>query len=215
MYKKLFNKHTYLGAFCMLLLFLFGIIVSKIMNKEPLVVDEVLKNQLQSFQSEGAITFFSYFTEMGAEAGIILVLILTLIWLWIKRRDYISMIILVVSVVGAQLLNKIIKEGVARERPSIQEAVDAIGYSFPSGHAMVGVVMYGFVAFLMIQGIAGKTKQAAVAVCAAVLVILIGLSRIVLSVHYPSDVLGGYCLGGLLLVSFLYLNYFLHVRFKK
>ncbi len=215
MYKKIFNKHTYLGAFCVLLLLLFSIIVSKIANKETLFVDEIVKDRLQALQTKGSVTFFSYLTELGAESGLIPVLIIALIWLWVKRRDYLSMIILVVSVVIAQLLNKFIKEWGARERPSINEAADAIGYSFPSGHAMVGIVAYGFITFLMVQGIKGKTKQVLLTICGALLIFLIGLSRIILSVHYPSDVLGGYCLGGMLLVAFLYLNYYLHVRFRK
>ncbi|GAA3328577.1 hypothetical protein GCM10020331_073090 [Ectobacillus funiculus] len=65
-------------------------------------------------------------------------------------------------------VNKWVKGVIARERPLLNEAIDAIGYSFPSGHAMLSIVTYGFVAFfLIVNGTFGKaTRILAIAVAA-------------------------------------------------
>ncbi len=207
------NRHTYAAVFTALLLSFFSIIVSRIQGGNALFVDEFMKDRLQALQSEGSLAFFTVITNMGGEIGIISTLIVSLLLLW-RKKQYASMIIFTLAVIVTNFINKWLKEVIARERPLLNEAVDAIGYSFPSGHAMLSVVTYGFVAFLIVNGTFGKATRILAIAVAAVLIFIIGLSRIVLSVHYPSDILGGYCLGGMLLVVFLYAHHFLKIRMK-
>lgn len=98
-------------------------------------------------------------------------------------------------------LNRFVKYRVLRARPD--KALHLIaqgGYSFPSGHAMTGLAFYGMLAYCLLRA-ARKNEQRAVlcrtaAVFLCVLIFLIGISRIYLGVHYPSDVLAGWFLGG-------------------
>ncbi|MDG4657489.1 phosphatase PAP2 family protein [Ectobacillus antri] len=205
------NKHTYALVFIVVFAAFAGILTWKVIDQQTLLIDEWMKGRLQLLQGKESIAFFTILTEMGSEPGIIGTLVGASIWLATKRR-YISIAVFVIAVVVAQLLNKVLKNIIARERPSLNEAIDAVSYSFPSGHAMVGLVTYGFLAALLIR--AGM-KKSVVITGAALLILLVGLSRIVLSVHYPSDILGGYCLGGMLLIVFLYADAYANSRQKK
>jgi membrane-associated phospholipid phosphatase len=209
--KRYMNKHTYAIAFMLVLLAFASLIVIKIVNKEALFIDEWMKGRLQFLQGEGSISFFEVITEMGSEIGIIITLVLSFIWFW-RKKMYTTMAVYVLAVVITNIVNKVLKGIVARERPSVNEAVDALGYSFPSGHAMLSIVTYGFLAAVIISQEMGKAKKAIVVSAAALLILIIGLSRIVLSVHYPSDILGGYCVGGMLLILFLYVNGYAQLR---
>lgn len=209
------NRHTYAGVFSMLLLVLFSLISMKIIHKETIFIDELLKGKLQLLQGEGSLAFFEVFTELGSEVGIIGTLVISLLVLW-KQKRFSTMLVFVVAVILTNSINKLLKSLVARDRPSINEAVDAIGYSFPSGHAMLSVVTYGFVAFVLVSREMEKTKRNFIFGLFALLILLIGMSRIILSVHYPSDVVGGYCIGGMLLVIFLYADaYALRWQYNK
>ncbi|MFX3623066.1 MAG: phosphatase PAP2 family protein [Ectobacillus sp.] len=197
------NRHI-LVAFLVVLLAVFNsLILLKVTNKEALFVDEYMKGHLQPLQGEGSLAFFSVITEMGSEVGIVATVMASLLWMG-RKKMYAAMAVYPLAIISTHIVNKTLKEIVARERPSLNEALDALGYSFPSGHAMLSVVTYGFLACMIAGSQIGKTVKVLAAFISALLIILVGLSRVVLSVHYPSDVLGGYAMGGILLVAALY-----------
>lgn len=114
-------------------------------------------------------------------------------------RRWIELKGLLICLAGGAILNHVLKELFARARPDALPLVYASGFSFPSGHAMVSLCFYGMVAFL----IARKRSwhgRIAVAAATAALVAAIGVSRVYLGVHYPSDVAAGYAAGATWLV---------------
>jgi undecaprenyl-diphosphatase len=132
---------------------------------------------------------FTFITFFGSKSGIIAVgLIWLLILIW--RKDYIAIAVTLMSVIGGNELNQWLKELFARERPLTNILEE--GYSFPSGHAMVGLIFYGFIAYLCYTHI---TAMKYVAHFLVLLIFLIGISRVVLGVHYLSDVIGGFAIG--------------------
>ena len=80
---------------------------------------------------------------------------------------------------------------VQRERPVGYRLVDELGYSFPSGHSMVSTAFYGLIIYLVYKNIENKKLRNVICVSLAILIILIGCSRVYLGVHYASDVLAG------------------------
>ncbi len=101
-------------------------------------------------------------------------------------------------------LYKLIKEIVQRNRP--EETLHLIqqgGYSFPSGHAMTGLVFYGLTLYFILSFIKKSSIRWMLLAIGVTYIFLIGFSRIYLGVHYPSDVLAGWCLGGLQLMLIL------------
>jgi undecaprenyl-diphosphatase len=123
----------------------------------------------------------------------------TLCWVSLRSKAY-SFAILS-SFTAMWVLNTLIKEILQRERPSLQHLVEAGGYSFPSGHAMISMGFFGmiFAIWAMERKIRGRSLFLP-CVLGALLILLIGLSRVYLGVHFPTDIVGGYIAGIIWLV---------------
>jgi undecaprenyl-diphosphatase len=101
---------------------------------------------------------------------------------------------LIICLLGGSVLNVILKQLFERARPEDFQLVAAPGYSFPSGHAMVSLCFYGMITYLIVRHRSWHWRIAGV-VTTTVLVVAIGISRVYLGAHYPSDVVAGYTAG--------------------
>jgi membrane-associated phospholipid phosphatase len=109
--------------------------------------------------------------------------------LWQCRYDWAFTV--AAAVPGIELLNALVKVIVKRPRPAFDIALEQYQtYSFPSGHVAVSTVFYGLVAAYVIAHVQSVGVRAASVAAAACLVALVGVSRMYLGVHYPTDVLG-------------------------
>lgn len=142
-----------------------------------------------------ALEFLALTTELGSTGAVTIVAVLTLLvgvaagpW----RHGAIG-----AGVIGlAALAVEIIKSTVARERPDLLEPILVEhGFSFPSGHASLSMVAYGILAVLVTRSFLPRGTRLAAFGMLAGLVFLIGLSRVWLGVHYPSDVIAGWVAG--------------------
>ncbi len=101
-----------------------------------------------------------------------------------------------IVIIGGLLLNVVLKTTFQRLPPSVTNRPDVRGvYSFPSGHAMMSVIVNGLVAYLLLRTWNDPVRRRVVLAFAGGLSFLVGLSRIYLGVHYFSDVLGGFAMG--------------------
>ena len=97
---------------------------------------------------------------------------------------------------GALGLNGAVKNLYHRVRPlDIEHLIEQDGYAFPSGHAMGSMIVFGGIIFLAIRLLKSTVAKWAIGIVLGILILFIGLSRIYLGVHYPSDVIGGFSLG--------------------
>lgn len=102
---------------------------------------------------------------------------------------------------GAGFLNSGVKDFYARVRPDqIDHLIEQGGYAFPSGHSMGSMIVYGGILFVILRYLKAENgrlgwEKWALSVLVGLLILSIGLSRIYLGVHYPSDVIGGFSLG--------------------
>lgn len=125
-------------------------------------------------------------------------LAVTLVCLWAWRRRGLGTRALwaLVTVLLGWGLSNVVKALVGRARPVVEHAVDrAPGYSFPSGHATTTTVAAVVLLVLLWPLLRRRGRRVGV-LLAALVVLLIGLDRVLLGAHFPSDVLGGYLLGG-------------------
>lgn len=119
---------------------------------------------------------------------------------YVLWRDRIASIWYVLMAISVGVLNQVVKFAFVRERPSLNELVGGVGYSFPSGHSAMAFAVYA--GFLVVAFRHLKTGgKVLVSIVTIGLFLAMGASRIILNVHYFSDVIGGYCFAGILLCS--------------
>jgi membrane-associated phospholipid phosphatase len=163
-------------------------------------VDAWLANSLHANLVPSATTFLSTVTALGSTAGLALVAATVAAYL-VRRERGRDAALLVVTLVGAQLLTWILKAIFERPRPTFDDPVaTASWFSFPSGHALSAIAVYGALAFVLARRITSPRARSAVVGGAALLVATIGFSRLYLGVHYLTDVLAGYSAGLALLL---------------
>jgi len=103
----------------------------------------------------------------------------------------------------ASIANSSLKLAMARERPELLEPIIVeLGFSFPSGHSALGMVAYGVLAVLISRSRLPLSVRRAAIVGLVVVIGLIGLSRIWLGVHYPTDVLAGWTAGAVVVLAY-------------
>ncbi len=106
------------------------------------------------------------------------------------------MILVIVSLVGGTILNTVLKNAFARPRPDlVAHLVDVHSASLPSGHAMISAVAYLTIGALLARVQPTRVLKVYTVSVSVMLVLVVGLSRVYLGVHWPSDVLAGWCLG--------------------
>lgn len=94
------------------------------------------------------------------------------------------------------IVNKTIKHLVQRPRPDdIVHLVSEGGFSFPSGHSITSMFVYGMLLYLICRYVKNRRLRIILSVLVAIPLVLVGPSRIYVGVHFPTDVLAGWCLG--------------------
>jgi len=116
------------------------------------------------------------------------------------QRQWFKGIVFVSAALGAAGLNVLLKDGFGRSRPALWDRVVDVQYSsFPSGHAMVSLVIYGLAGYLL--STRSRYRSDLILALTVLLIGLIGLSRLYLGVHWPTDVIAGYAAGLVWLVA--------------
>ncbi|MBD7936268.1 MULTISPECIES: phosphatase PAP2 family protein [Cytobacillus] len=144
-------------------------------------------------------TMIDRFTFLGSVRWIAAAVLIVMVLLVLKKKYALAIYISLASGVGA-LLNWSLKHYFKRERPAILPLIEETGYAFPSGHSMGSFIFYGSLAFVIIHLTKRTSMKWAVAIIMGLLIFAIGLSRIYLGVHYPSDVAAGFLVGAIWLM---------------
>jgi undecaprenyl-diphosphatase len=176
---------------------LLGKITEDVVTREATPFDSVVSGWITSIHSPGIHAFMSIANALGSGPAIIGATVVAIVWKW-YRRDRDSVAIIIGLALVTQIIDALLKISVHRIRPEPLHAYTKLYLaSFPSGHAMNAVATYGFIAILMARELPRLRRFLFVVV--VVLSLLIGLARVYLQLHWPTDVLGGYCVGLLLL----------------
>ncbi|MEH7333680.1 phosphatase PAP2 family protein [Neobacillus drentensis] len=204
------NKWNYSYTFIILAVLITLYISIKVALNSLFFIDDTVAGWA-AHVPDSVIPFFVQITEMGDKKGIGGVALLTLAWLFLRRRNYLGAAVFALSVALGNEASKLLKNLFDRPRPDLEHLVQVKSYSYPSGHAMVGMIVYFLIAYLLIEAAKSKTVKIIIICAAAILPLLIGASRIILQVHYPSDVLGGYALGYI----WVFFSLLIYKYFKK
>lgn len=116
----------------------------------------------------------------------------------LQRKRHHAVVLLALTMLGAFALNETLKLHFHRPRPHVLWSIgDEHTFSFPSGHSLFSLVLYGTLSYLALHHAATLTRRLSILAPAILLILGIGLSRIYLGMHFPSDVLAGYVTGAL------------------
>lgn len=168
-------------------LVVFIVLAEDVHDKEPVLFDQSVTQWLLQHSNATFEQSMQFITHGGDTLTILLASLLIASYLYYKRR-WLEMMAAVVSVGGAGLINLALKLAFQRDRPSVAEAlVVEHGFSFPSGHAM-GAAALG----MLLVALTWRSRHRwLVRLAAGLYISLIGVSRVYLGVHYPSDVVAG------------------------
>ena len=137
-------------------------------------------------------------------AGATFLLAISTILLIVIKKKQIPLYILI-NLICAFLTNQTFKSIFTRTRPIGINLIDETGYSYPSGHSMIGLSFYGFIIYLIYKNIKNKLTKTILIASLILTILLIGFSRIYLGVHYLTDVIGGF------LLSIIYLTIYIKI----
>lgn len=155
---------------------------------------------VQNFQNEFLTKVMVALSAIGSVKGLTYMTMLVSIILFIRRHHLLSLYLSISVALGAGILNQWLKILFQRERPDILRLIPIHGYSFPSGHSMGSMIFFGGLIFISARLMRKTGVRFSLYMTFASMILLIGLSRIYLGVHYPSDVIGGFACGVLWLI---------------
>ncbi len=176
-----------------LALFLFAWIADEMLEGDTRAFDEYIRLALNSHASPDLTAVMRFFTAFGSPIVVLaLSAALVLIFSYLRWRR--AAWLFLITLAGAFVLNMALKLAFQRPRPPVTFFGTPVpdSYSFPSGHAMFSACFFGIVAALVSPRLRSHASRVAIWMAAIVLALVIGLSRIYLGVHYPSDVIAGY-----------------------
>jgi len=188
----------FISALCLVL---FALLAEDVLEQGRLLaVDSALANELHRANTAYGIYAYKIISLFGYQilfpACAVIALILA------ARRQWLYLLAWVVALAGGQALNLLLKTLFARPRPVFADPVVVESYySFPSGHSMMSLIAYGMLAYLIGLYIKNHYARIFVVFIAALAIVLIGISRMVLGAHYLSDVVGGFIAGGVWLAT--------------
>ncbi|MGC4377872.1 phosphatase PAP2 family protein [Fictibacillus sp. Mic-4] len=197
-----------LAAICIVV---FAGLSEELLENETFAFDHAIIKEVRSFHSPALDKLMIAVTELGSTITISILLLIGMAWLWFKRKNSWGMLFFFIVVAGGGLLNLLLKNTFQRARPTVNQMVEVTGFSFPSGHAMGNFIFYGYLGYLIVRSKRKALSKMVWTVVFAAIVLLIGVSRIYLGVHYPSDILAGFTAGAvwlLLCIAALELVYF-------
>lgn len=182
----------WLGA-CLLLLFGLANLAEEVLERETFAFDESILLWVNQFSSPVLDQVMLAVTRLGDPDIVVPLTCISFVWLWWRWRWRVAAIFAITCVGGAVLSNSL-KLLFGKERPELwSQMLTETSYSFPSGHALGSMVLYGLLAYLLAQRF--QSQKWLIYGVAVVLIGSIGFSRIYLGVHWPTDVVAGYSIG--------------------
>lgn len=185
---------------CLSLFAAFGVLTFMVMNGKLYLLDNTVYKHLFAFlEPLNLTTPFKVITNLGGPELLIFLCFILLILVQDRKVG----VGISLNLVLCTLLNILVKNIVLRPRPSVASLIVENGYSFPSGHAMASMAFYGFIIYLLWQSKYRKSWKILGTTILTLVILIVGLSRIYLGVHYFSDIICGYILALGYLIIFI------------
>jgi membrane-associated phospholipid phosphatase len=189
----------------------FGLLADNVIEKET-GNDQRLAEWLRGRATDPLTDVFRAITTLGNFVTLVVVTVIAVAVLW-RRRERTDGVFVAFAFLGAQVLSSGMKLGFRRERPFFPDPLATEStFSFPSGHALVSLAVYGSIALVLARRLRRRSDRIVLFAATGLLVLAIGFSRLYLGVHFLSDVLAGFAAGAAW-VALLYVALEVHSRY--
>ena len=158
-------------------------------------IDASVSQYIISFRTPALTEYFTFATNVGDSLGYLCAFVIITIVFYLIFHSWKNVIELALISLLALSSNVVLKQIIHRARPLSEHLVSVDTLSYPSGHAMSAMAFYGFLIYLVYTFKMKAVLKAAVISLLAIILLSIGISRIYLGVHFPSDVAGGFVAG--------------------
>ncbi|MFC3797990.1 phosphatase PAP2 family protein [Cohnella sp. GCM10012308] len=174
----------------------FGLVAALVGYHKIESLDRSIIDWFQEKEAPGLTGFLKFFAFIGAGLPVTLITLAIVAFLYFGLKHRRELILFVFVVAGSALLNVTLKLLFHRARPDLHRLIQETGFSFPSGHSMGAFSLYGILTYLLWKHVPVWWGRTMLLTACCALILLIGISRIYLGVHYPSDVFAGYLASG-------------------
>ncbi len=178
---------------------LFTIITYFIFSNQINHLDTLVHSYILGIRNKNLTSILLTITNISSAYALIVLSILLLIIIKEKKIP----LLITLNLICSYALNAFAKEIFTRPRPTGINLIEESGFSYPSGHSMVSMAYYGFIAYLIYKKQTNKLIKTIIIVSLLLTILLVGFSRIYLGVHYLSDVIGGFLLSIVYLMIFI------------
>ena len=185
-------------AACLIILLGLSWLFQEVWEKEAFWLDTAILLWLHQWANPVLDAVMLKITTLGNPEFVVVVVVFSLGWLWWRQRR-LEAKVFAIACLGALILNQGLKLCFAKPRPQLwTHLIAESSFSFPSGHALGSLVLYGFLAYVLAMQFPRSAHW--IYSIAAVIIAAIGASRLYLGVHWPTDVVAGYAVGFLWLM---------------
>ena len=173
---------------CIISFIVFMILAILVLKREDIYLDSAVYGYISKYINGDLTSIIKYLTYIGSAVAVISITLFTLIYF--KNKKY--GLFMSIDLICITIIQLILKNIFTRSRPVNINLIEETGYSFPSGHSLTSMAFYGFIIYLIyISNINKKSKYIFISLF-SILILVTGISRIYLGVHYFTDVLGGF-----------------------
>ncbi len=183
---------------CLLIIFVLAKLAEEVLEREAFAFDTNFLIWIHQFANPNLDNLMLFITNFGNPNTVVIFAGITFLLLWWRRyREEAK--VFVFACLGGLILNTGLKLFFAKPRPELwHRLISETSFSFPSGHALGSMVLYGYTAYCL--GINYPKFAKVIYIMAATLIAAIGISRLYLGVHWPTDIIAGYGVGFLWLM---------------
>ncbi len=196
---KVKNDKMLIASLILLIIFIFLVFLHNYFN----IIDDFVYSLVKPLISNDMTNIMQFITFFSDPIWCILLSCLMI--LFVKNKKISKAFLL--NLILVFLLNYVLKILFSRNRPADINLIVETGFSFPSGHAMMSLGIYGFLIYLLLLSDKNKISKIIGTCFLILLIFLIGISRIYLGVHYATDVIAGFIISAsylLLFIRFIY-----------